>query len=568
MKLKKFILCESLIVVSICGAFALNIALKKEKVLSSDLHIAMDYYGSIDFEGDDTYEDNVWLDMVKEKYDFNCIIDYSLPTSQYETRTNTVIGSGNIPDAFNININQFSTLVKADLIFDDLSSSFDKYASDDLKNALGWDNNLKQNSPSFKKWCVDGKLKAIPLTTTTIANTWVMFIRKDWLNQINEDTPKTIEDVEIVLQKFQENNLGMGLALNKDILYTNAGSADFVFNAYGAYPSLFVNDENNKVDFGFLQNNVKDALTTLKRWYSKGYIYSEFATTDSDIVGQKCANGTIGMIYGVVSIPLWKLASCVSSIQGSDWIVAKAPSLDESTNTTVGVGSTGSVAYVVKKGYSNPERVIQMMNMYYECMYGMTGDFERFNKISELFPFTIEPNDKNYYRAQEVKDALDSDRKDIAFNTFDVNDTTNNQHLKYFSLNTESKYYYRQVRDYFVNGVSADARNWAYTRIFYGYEDPNGLTMADGVTKGYDSCFTAIDYYVKNDLIKTTAYDGVDTETYSKQRRTIESNISQMLKYIIIGERPLNYFDTTVESLRKGTAKTIIDEINSVLASE
>lgn len=60
-------------------------------------------------------------------------------------------------------------------------------------------------------------------------------------------------------------------------------------------------------------------------------------------------------------------------------------------------------------------------------------------------------------------------------------------------------------------------------------------------------------------------YTGVDTDTYSKYRRTLESNVSQMLKFIIKGDRGLDYFDTQVANMRSGTAGIILNEINALL---
>ncbi|MBO5726453.1 MAG: hypothetical protein J6S00_05275, partial [Clostridia bacterium] len=103
-----------------------------------------------------------------------------------------------------------------------------------------------------------------------------------------------------------------------------------------------------------------------------------------------------------------------------------------------------------------------------------------------------------------------------------------------------------------------------YTRIFYSYEDENGLTMVNG-KKGYDCAHSVIEYYYDNDLIERSLYVGVDTETYSKYRRTLESNVSQMLKFIIKGEQPLSYFDQQVDNMKKGTAGIILNEINNLL---
>ena len=556
---KKFLFCELSIIVVVIGILIANIFLNGGNKSHADaIHVAMDYYGTIDFEPGDTIADNAWLDLIKSELGYDVVIDYALPTSQYETKTNTVVAAGSISDILKININQFSMLNKAGMICDNLAEVFDKYASDGLKVALGWDETLKENSENFKKWVVDGKLTAIPKSTTIYSNCWVLYIRKDWLDIIKEDVPQTLEDIEVILRKFKENGLGKGLALNDEILYTNAGSPNFVFNAYGAYPSMFV-EKDGKIDFGFLQSECKDALKRLRSWYQQGLIYSYFDTTKPDAIGQKVASGDIGMIYGDMSIPLWKLGSCMTTIEGSEFVCVPAVSLDGSTPTYVGIPSTGSEGYVVSKEFGHPECLVKMLNIYYEQMYGETGDFDRFSEFYEAFPCVIEPTDKNYNQYLQVKEALDNDRKQTDFNAFDY--STENESFKYFSLNGEGKSYYRNIKDYLCNGISGNGENWAITRIFYDYGDENGLTKLNG-DKGYDCSFSVIDYYAKNNYIKINAYLGVDTESYSKYRRSLESEVSQMFKAVIKGDKPLSYFDEVVNKLRNGYAKNVLEEIN------
>lgn len=547
------------IILAVCGIFVSNIFLHKDDESGTAIHIAMDYYGTIDFETGDTLDDNEWLDLIKRELGLDIVVDYALPTSQYETKTNTVVAAGSLSDMFKINVNQFNTLNKADMICDNLADVFDKYASEGLKKALGWDDTLKQNSENFKKWVVNGKLAAIPKTTTTYSNCWVLFIRKDWLDLIDEDVPQTLDDVEVILRKFKDNGLGKGLGLNEELLYTNAGSANFVFNAYGAYPSMFV-EKDGKKDFGFLQSECKDALARLRSWYQQGLIYSFFDTTKPDAIGQKVASGEIGMIYGDMSIPLWKLGSCVTTISGAEFVCVPAVSLDGTAPTYVGINSTGNEGYVVSKKYGHPENLVKMLNLYYEQMYGESGDFDRYSKFYEAFPFVMEPSDKNYNQYLEVKEALDYDRKKENFESFDYSDK--NADFKYFTLNGEGKSYYRNIKDYLCNGISNNGENWAITRIFYDYAADDGLTKISG-EKGYDCSFSVIDYYAQNGYIKINAYLGVDTDAYSKYRRTIESEISQMFKAIIKGGQPLDYFDKVVNKLNNGYAKTVLEEINA-----
>lgn len=570
MSLKKFIVSAVSIVMALTLGFLTNILVRSSGGQSGATRIALSYFATTTFPDGQSATDNVWVDMIKEELGFEVAFDYALPTSQYETRTNTVIGDGDIPDMFQININQISLLERAGLIYDDLTSVYENNASALTKEKMGWDDTLKGNSPNFKMWMIDGKLKAIPYLNSESDSAYVMYIRKDWLDKVGEDSPQTIEDLEIVLTKFKENGLGKGLGLNEDILFTNAGSANFIFNMYGAYPSFFVEDENGKADFGFFRPEMKDALKLMRNWYSKGLIYQEFATTTSDTLGQKIANGEIGIWYGTMSLPLWKTASSVANIEGCDWVCVPAPALDKDTPTKIGVNAASSTSYVVKKGYKNPERLIQMINLFMENMYGEEGNFEELTDIANAYPFRTDAQYNNLYAYKDVKAAMDADRNSDWFTSFASDEKppvwTGDAAAapKYYSVNSEQQFYYRNARNFLLEGKDSQGKNWAYTRIFYSYEDENGLTMLNG-KKGFDCAHSVIEYYYDNDLIERSLYTGVDTETYAKYRRTLESNISQMLKFIIKGEHSLSYFDQQVAGMRKGTAGIVVKEINDVL---
>lgn len=566
---KRFIITECSIIVVLSAIFALNAVFKKTGASDNECHITMDYYGNVMFEGNDDFTNNVWLRMIKDKYEFTPVIDSAVSTTDYETKLNIAIGANNLSDVFSMNINQFSGLVKNNQIYDDLTDVYDKYASDEVKEAMGWDKELKQYSPTFSKWVVDGKLRAVPVTSSYYQSCYVLYIRKDWLNTIGYDSPRTLDDLETILFKFKDKGLGKGLALNQDILYSNAGSANFLFNAFQSYPTLFVYDENGKVDFGYLRPETKTALEKLQYWYSNGLIYPEFAQTTAETIGNKVASGDIGVIYGDMSLPVWRFDTCVQNFPEADFVCVPAPDFSLSKPTKVGLSGSGSTAYVVKKGYAHPERLFQMMNLYYDSMFGVNGDFERFNKFNEANPVAFEPADKNYFRTKEVKAAVDADINTPQFNDPNIDFKTTSEDLsglKYTALNTETKYYYRNVRDFFLHGkLYNGGANWAYTRIFYAYEHPDGLTMVNGKT-GFDSSFSAIDKYADNDLVITTLYDGVDTPSYSNNRRTIETKILDTMIKIIRGQDS-SLFDKTVASLQ-AWVQPVLQEIEEELAKD
>ena len=530
---------------------------------------ALSYYTTTSFPEGQSATDNIWTREIEEKLGFQIEYEFAMTNDMYTERLNTEIGAGTIPDMFTANINQMPTLIRAKMIYDDLTEIFDTYASDLTKQLMGWDPELKQNSPNFAPAVVDGKLKAIPWVESNTDPMFVMYIRKDWLEDVGETIPKTLDDLARVLRKFKEQKNSKGLAANSDVLYSNAGGLGPIYNAFGAYTNLWVEKEDGTLDYGFFQPELKEALTLLQDWYSQGLIYQEFATTTQDTIGQKIANGEIGVWFGTMSLPLWKMNAAVANFDGADWVAAPAPTNGDEP-LKIAMSNSITRYHVVRRGYEYPERLIQMMNLFTENMWGETGDFETYESLSSAFPFQTYPADKNLAAYRNVTAALNEDRTDHAtwFESFAVDEKpeawTGSEEEKpaYYDLNSEDQYYYRNIRSYLLEGKDSDARNWAYTRVFYAYEDPDGMAMIDSSKTGFECSQSVIDYYYLNDLYQFEAYCGFDTQMMSKYRGTVETKMNTLIKNIISGKATVASFDAEIQSLRDGNAGKIIEEVN------
>lgn len=78
-----------------------------------------------------TYEDNTFLDMLKEDLNINVVYDWVASSSDYDEKMNLCIGSNTIPELMNVNAEQYRALLKYDLI-QPIGSYYEDYASDKL----------------------------------------------------------------------------------------------------------------------------------------------------------------------------------------------------------------------------------------------------------------------------------------------------------------------------------------------------------------------------------------------------------------------------------------------------
>lgn len=539
------------------------------------LTTALSYHTTTSFSDGDTALENEWTRSVESELGFKLEYKFAVPSTDYDTKIGMDIGTGKTPQIFHANINQMPTLIDAGMIEPDLGSLYEQYATDLTKQVMGWDNALGINSPSFKAAVHNGKLTAIPWTESAADTSNVLYIRKDWLDGISEDAPKTISELERILRKFNDTYNAKGMAACNQVIYGNMASISGIFNIFGAYPQIWVEKEIDglsTLDYGFFQPEMKEGLAKLKSWYSEGLLYKDFHKTKAEDVSSKIASGEIGVWMGVMSLPLTKMNSAVA-IYGADWIACPVPGKDLSTPALITNSSALTKFHVVKKGYKYPERLIQLMNMFTEKLWGEGADFSKFNRIASLFPSQAWPVTKNLDAYKAITAALSIDKNtDWWNNAFSEGIpgewAQSGEAPAFYSLNSEQQYYYYKISDYLLYGLvnDSEARNWAYTRIFYAYEDISGKTMVNG-NKGYDSSESVIEYYVNNNYFYKEKNIGFDTPTMQLARGDLETEISILIKNIITGVPgwDLNKFDSRVNELRndsKGAGK-IIEEVNA-----
>lgn len=137
-------------------------------------------------------------------------------------------------------------------------------------------------------------------------------LRKDWLEELNLETPKTIEDWHEVLMAFkEEKNADAPLTYAN---MTNRGVPRWgaFLGAYGVNYGFYV--DQGIVKYGPQEDGYKEFLNTFSQWYSEGLLDKEIATVDENIQGSKMTSGKSGAT--VVKTAQW--VSWISSRQAEE----------------------------------------------------------------------------------------------------------------------------------------------------------------------------------------------------------------------------------------------------------
>ena len=127
----------------------------------------------------------------------------------------------------------------------------------------------------------EGNIYGVPRSTPNLGNpTW---IRTDWLEKENLEMPKTIDELDNVLRTFKENGTGGEgtIPLLADIAgkHSSKGLHNSFLGAFTEYGySNWLDPTDNKIKPAELQPGFKDFLAKMNEWYTKGYMYPEFAS--------------------------------------------------------------------------------------------------------------------------------------------------------------------------------------------------------------------------------------------------------------------------------------------------
>ena len=134
--------------------------------------------------------------------------------------------------------------------------------------------------------------------------------------------------------------------------------------AWGAYPSIWVEDENGQIVYGATQPEMKEALAEWAKWYQEGIISTDFATTNLDKIYEDTINGKIGA-YPFYQWWGWIPGADVVTEQGAD-AYFEAYAIPTATGEEVlhPLAASNSGYVVVSKDCENPEAVMKLLNFY------------------------------------------------------------------------------------------------------------------------------------------------------------------------------------------------------------
>lgn len=461
----------------------------------------------------DTYEENAYTRYVEEKLNIKTDLILSADSPNYKAMEQLAVTTGDMPDIMVIDdVDLLRTMVENDMV-EDLTPYYETCFSERIKeiyNSYGDDR--------FAMVTFDGKICAIPETDIYSSANFI-WLRKDWMDTLGLKDPENLEDVGEIIRQFTEKDPGgngegntLGLLCDRALLAdtSNCYSVVPVFSNYGAYPGIWLLQEDGDVEYGSVLPETKDALRLLRDWYENGIIDKGFLLRTERNNAKLIIEGKSGAFFGWWWAPNNPLEEAMRVNPDAVW----QPYL-LSNDGTGGVDTYIPYAaekyVVVRKGYEHPEIVMKIMSLIYD--YARYEDKEA-EEIQDYFARGVDPSATPLVINCDYSDAIE--RVTTNLKQVLAGDAGRDE------LNTLEKGYYDACVSYLDNEefVSTD---WA----------------------AYTSRITAVGLLMENDVRYvnegfTKAYGGLVSDE-------LEEYVSEYMVKIIIGEEPLSAFDEMVQ---------------------
>lgn len=485
----------------------------------------------------ETLETSRYLQWIKEDLNLEVKYDWVCSSTDFEQKMNLCIASNTLPDAMNVGQTQYLAMLKYDQL-QPITDVFEEYASDQLKQYVRSGGDALMDAISY-----NGEMYAIPAPNLTASGVNAMWIRQDWLDELNLEVPKNMDEVFAVAKAFVDAKLGgndtigiVGPASGDQLVARgqNRWGLDAIFGAYQSYPEYWLKDDSGKVIYGSVQPETKDALAKLAEMYAAGVIDPEvFVRSDSQ---EPVLAGRVGIFFG----PWWcgYTIGDMALAGSADWQCYLSPvAADGKFYSPMSDPTTQYVC--VRKGYDHPEAAVQLVN--YLCaneqqwvIDGKTADVS----TSDLYPlFNVYDNAdeieysyeqlKKFNAGEVAKDAVDITGRKLLKGDLDA--------IEVLKLDPKDDF---------------SIEYWDYKNEIASSNLPRLVSIMIGarplMEDGYEAIYNIFSGQTETMATKWANLEKLEEETFAK---------------IILGQAPIDEFDNFVTKWYAEGGQEIIDEV-------
>lgn len=480
----------------------------------------------------DTYENNAYTRLLKEKLNVQNIDLFEALDGEYSNSVAMAISGKELPDVMLVDDYEYLKLLVANDMIEDLTEAYNKSASDRIKDIYSGYGSDILNSVTF-----NGKLMALPDTNIEHGPN-MLWLRKDWMDKLGLAPPKTLKDAEYIIQQFIEKDPGgngegntIGLVSSPELTskqgYSYMTQTDIIFANFNSYPKQWIKDKDGNIVYGSVEPESKNALVHMNELYKKGILDRQFLLRGQNNIRELIINGQCGSFFGLWWAPNNPLTDSKKLNKNADWQPYMI-STNADGSTSFATQNPSYKYVVVRKGFKNPEIVMKISSVLFD--YLRCTD-ESLNELGQYYTENVDPTARPLGINVDYQDALKRSYENIT--------ATLNGKIEPYSLQLLEHSYFEQCKKYLDDPSGASAEDWA----------------------AYTSRITASSLLYNADIKKIKGAFYLQTETMSKIWWKLEELETQAYLKIITGEEPIEYFDEFVDEWYSEGGSKIIEEV-------
>ena len=481
-----------------------------------------------------TMDNNPFYDILRDKLNIDLKVEWFSATYSQTLALN--IMTGDMTDIINIlDYLTYRQLVANDLI-QPLDGLMEAYGNDYMKKTYA-----TYGDDYFDFTTVDGHLMAIPGNNGGYQQN-LLWVRKDWLEDLNLQPPKTLDEIIYVAQQFMQKDPGgngpgntVGINSHREHAYrgiANQYGLETICYLFGAYPGNWMDDGGGNIFYGSVQPEMKTALTKIRSMYEIGVLDSNSFEQNWEEIRMNVQEGRCGLWFTGWGFG-YNNPDFYNFLPDAELMCYPAPLDDNGTFTYVD-GNTVRSWYAVRKGFANPEALIKIMNVSFDTWLGF--DEESFAKVTSIremgsnWTSAIPTGDFNIVQYDIIPVLGKATRQFLDTGVMD--DT----------LIPSDKYMAGQAAAWAEGRSSANGDWIIWVSRYLG--SPQTQTGIEKILK------PAFHY---------------TTDTMEDKWETLSMLERDMYRVILSREQPIDYFDEFVTQWYEMGGRTITDEVNQVV---
>lgn len=457
-----------------------------------------------------TYEDNAYTRYLRKMLNIQNDTVYMDTEERYSELVNILVKDQNLPDIMVVTDREIlKELVENDLV-EDLTEVFEKCTSPRIKEMYESYGDALLNSGKF-----NGRLMAVPETVIDHGPN-LLWLRKDWMEELGQEEPETLEDAFEIIDAFVQNRMGtedgetpVGLACDTNLVGTTSSSysVDPVFDSFGANPQRWIS-QDGEIVYESLTEETKEALDYLHKLYDRGILDRNFALRAPNNLRDLVVNGKCGAFFGLWWTPNNPLMESYEKNSEADW---EPYYLQELADKNVYESFRDNKYVVVRKGYEHPEIVMKIISVLFDYT---RYEAEDAREVNEYFALNVDPTARPL--------VINVDYNEATYQATENIEAALNGNYPEGNLTAIEQSYYQACSSY-LSGNDYTAEDWA----------------------AYKSRISAVGLLVdKHYTPAVRSYlDDAGGEIPQSLRQFETSTFIQ----IIMGEKPVSYFETFVE---------------------